>query len=323
MSFCMWLDSLFFVLWDKFIYCQCTKVIHFAPVLEFFRDSQCFHCWKINVWSVIFTNTWRPIFAVPSGTGWGGKNTGWLVTWECPLRIDSASLISFCNSWILPVSARIVSRSSINSPEIVSNVLPWIASILSSHWNFSRELHEDPSFASIIVHDEVDDLVVVVRLLEHNEVLFSATRSFHSTFEHLFCHNRPGVRVFESPLDSQRGFALFVAPGESWFYSFCVLWRGISLTLGMCQTVPQRCAPLCYRQTTTDWTTKFRHGSDKLVFGPLVLLVPGWTVVKRALCVVTDLRVMQVRGLCVAGWLLEEHVSGLWDVVVVESVGLS
>ena len=37
-----------------------------------------------------------------------------------------------------------------------------------------------PCFASITVHEEVDDLVDVVLLLEHDEVLLSATRSFHS-----------------------------------------------------------------------------------------------------------------------------------------------
>ena len=76
-------------------------------------------------------------------------------------------------------------------------------------------LHEDPSFASITVHEEVDDLVDVVRLLEHDEVLLSATRSFHSIVVYFFGHNQPGIRVFESPLDSQRGFAPFVGPRES------------------------------------------------------------------------------------------------------------
>ena len=54
--------------------------------------------------------------SIPPGTGWGGKDTGWLVTWECPLRTDSASwrslesiiqLISFCN----PVSCQWVQGS--------------------------------------------------------------------------------------------------------------------------------------------------------------------------------------------------------------------
>ena len=51
------------------------------------------------------------------------------------------------------------------------------------------------------------DLVDVVLLLEHDEVLLAATRSFHSIFVYFFCHNQPGIRAFESPLDTQRGFA--------------------------------------------------------------------------------------------------------------------
>ena len=70
-------------------------------------------------------------------------------------------------------------------------------------------------FASITVHEEVDDLVDVVLLLEHDEVLLAATRSFHSIFVYFFGHNHHGIRVFESPLESQRGFAPFVGPGKS------------------------------------------------------------------------------------------------------------
>ena len=49
--------------------------------------------------------------------GWGGNDTGRLVTWEFPLRTDSASwksletftqFISFCNSCTLPESSKIV-----------------------------------------------------------------------------------------------------------------------------------------------------------------------------------------------------------------------
>ena len=91
-----------------------------------------------------------------------------------------------------------------------------IASILQSHWGCSHELHEDPSFASITVHEEVDDLVEVVRLLdEHDKFLLFATRSFHSTSDYFCCQNRPGTRVFESLLDSQRESAPFVVPEES------------------------------------------------------------------------------------------------------------
>ena len=54
----------------------------------------------------------------------------------------------------------------------------------------------NPSFASLTVHEELDDLVDVVLLLEHDEVLLAATRSFHSIFVYFFCHNQPGISVF-------------------------------------------------------------------------------------------------------------------------------
>ena len=63
------------------------------------------------------------------------ENIGWLVTWEFPLRTDSASwtslesfipLISLCNSWIFPVSSWIVSWSPTNLRlSIVSMVELW------------------------------------------------------------------------------------------------------------------------------------------------------------------------------------------------------
>ena len=72
---------------------------------------------------------------IPPGFRKGGSDAGWLGTWECPLRTDSASLkslesfrqlTSFCSSWILAASSRIVSRSSTNLRlAIVSNAEPW------------------------------------------------------------------------------------------------------------------------------------------------------------------------------------------------------
>ena len=71
------------------------------------------------------------------------------------------------------------------------------------------------------VHEEVVDLVDVVRLLvEHDKFLLFETRSFHSSSEYFFCHNRPGIRVFESLLDSQRESALLVVPEESLLLTF-------------------------------------------------------------------------------------------------------
>ena len=52
-----------------------------------------------------------------------------------------------------------------------------IASILPSHQDFSHELHEVLDFVPIIVHEEVVDLVKVVRLLdEHDKFLIVETR---------------------------------------------------------------------------------------------------------------------------------------------------
>ena len=73
--------------------------------------------------------------SIPPGSGWGGKNAGWLGTWDSPLRTDSASLkslelfiqwTSFCSSWILAVSSRTVSRSSqkISPWNCIQNVVP-------------------------------------------------------------------------------------------------------------------------------------------------------------------------------------------------------
>ena len=103
---------------------------------------------------------------------------------------------------------------------------------------FLQFYHEDPSFASITVREEVDDLVEVVRLLdEHDKFLLFATRSFHSAFEYFFCRNRPGIGVFESLLDSQRESALFVVPEESLFVHF---QNGVSEFLGHSKLVSQR-----------------------------------------------------------------------------------
>ena len=81
----------------------------------------------------------------PSGIGWGGNDTGWLVTWAFPLRTDSASwnsfesliqFISFCKSCIRPVSSTIVSWSSTNLRlAIVSKVELWISLILPFQWD--------------------------------------------------------------------------------------------------------------------------------------------------------------------------------------------
>ena len=44
-----------------------------------------------------------------------------------------------------------------------------ISSTLPSHRDFSHELHEDPDFVPIIVHEEVVDLVEVVHHLQEHD----------------------------------------------------------------------------------------------------------------------------------------------------------
>ena len=103
-----------------------------TPWIQFMRIRCCrgrnWICNNISRKTMRVPNAWRPVSAarhskrtacIPSGIGWGGNDTGRLVTWEFP--IDSASwkslesfiqLISCCKSCILPVSSKIVSWSS-------------------------------------------------------------------------------------------------------------------------------------------------------------------------------------------------------------------
>ena len=104
-------------------------------LLDLQKRFPMFHVSQILGGPFLRLGTPRERLSIPPGSGWVGKNAGWLATWDCPLRTDSASwkslesfiqLISFSNPWILPVSSRIVSRSSTNFLlAIVSNVEPW------------------------------------------------------------------------------------------------------------------------------------------------------------------------------------------------------
>ena len=115
--------------------------------------------------------------------------------------------------------------------------------------------------------------------------LLVETRELHSMPGYFSYQNRLGTRVCESLLSSQRESALFVVPDESWFAHFLscdmdVVWR-----LKVTNQIHQRVSPFLHdRQTTNDLTTNFLQESGKLVYGPLVLLAPEWTVVKRVLC---------------------------------------
>ena len=72
-----------------------------------------------------------------------------------------------------------------------------------------------------MVHEEVIDLVKVVRLLQEQDYSHLVeTRYFHSISGYFFYHNRLGTRVSKSLLYNQRESALSVVPRESWFAHF-------------------------------------------------------------------------------------------------------
>ena len=73
-------------------------------------------------------------------------------------------------------------------------------------------LHEDPDFLLINVHEEVVVLVEVVHLMqEHDRFLFAETQFLKTSPIRIWF----GTRVFESLLQKQREFALFVVHRKS------------------------------------------------------------------------------------------------------------
>ena len=253
-------------------------------------------------------NTWRPVLrlgiprerlSIPPGTRWGGKDTGWLATWECPLRTDSTSskslesfiqLISFSNSWILVVSSKIVSSTNLLI-EIVSNVEPW------NRFNSSISLR----------------------------LSIWSSRSCRFCFNYcswISCWSRRNCSsLISSRWDPITPFNFLITSSVT---------IGLELVfLNLCFTISENLVFLSSpflqdRQTTTDLTPNFLQESDKLVYGPLVLLAE-WTVVKRALCRWcchwSPSHACRYEGLVSLEDSWMKNFSCLWEVVVVE-VGL-
>ena len=114
-----------------FLHCRWMERLfgRWTPLIQFLR-IRCWW-WRMWIWKKRFPiyhvsqmlggpslrlGDTKERLIIPSGTGWGGNDTGRLVTWEFPPRIDSASwkslksflqLISFYNPFILPVSSKI------------------------------------------------------------------------------------------------------------------------------------------------------------------------------------------------------------------------
>ena len=97
---------------------------------------------------------------------------------------------------------------------------------------------------------------------------FLRLERFHSIFVYFFGHSRLGIRVFESLLGIQRGFAPFVGPGESKSVRFqSVVSEVRNLTRDFCHG-RQRVSPFYHdSSTTTERTTGLLLQSDRLVFG--------------------------------------------------------
>ena len=77
-----------------------TLKLHFYIFIYFSLFLFCpsiFHCFSLSLFSVFSLLFFLSFFcprerlSIPPGSGRGGKNIGWLVTWDCPLRTDSAS----------------------------------------------------------------------------------------------------------------------------------------------------------------------------------------------------------------------------------------
>ena len=255
---------------------------------------------------------------IPPGFEWGGQNTGWLATWECPLCTDSASLkslesfielISFCNSWILLVRSRIVSRSSINLLlENSSNVNPW--NLFNS--SISLRLYIRASRRS--------------RFCSNN-------CSWESCWSRRSCSSRAWMWSISLRWDSKNPLISWILLLSRTAWNSCLwisawqsarvfsFWRSTrNLICSFSESrlgVHARTSPISHdRQTTTDLTTNFLHQSDRLVFSLL------WWRERSTDGVVIDLQVMQVRGRRVAGLLPDEDFSSLWVVEIVKDVGL-
>ena len=232
--------------------------------------------------------------SIPSGSGKGWKNAGWLVTWDSPLRTDSASLkplesfiqlISFCSSWILAVSSRIVSRSSINLLlEDSSNVDPWnrfnssISSRLFSwasrrsrfcsnncSWIscWSRRCCSSPWWAwSISLRWD--------SIIQFNSwILLVSESAWHSCF---WISALKSARI--CVLSFKENPDCFVFTFATWFFLCCT---------NLTNLVRARVSSVLECAKMNELATNFLHESYKLVFGPLILFAPERTVVRRAL----------------------------------------
>ena len=95
---------------STFLHCRWMERLldRWIPSMQFLRIRgwwrRIWICTNVSRKTMCVPNAWRSFSAagvtkeclnIPSGIGWGGNDTGRLVTWEFPLRIESASWKSF------------------------------------------------------------------------------------------------------------------------------------------------------------------------------------------------------------------------------------
>ena len=168
--------------------------------------------------------------SIPPGIGWGEKNTSLTgnvgmsnAYWFSILKISwIIHTISFCNSCILPVSSRIVSWSSTNLLLAIVECRT-LKSLQFFHWNHFNSFIWLSLFSSTARRSQFCFNSCSWRSWWSCRRRSSAWARWSSCCDsivsfnlvYFFGHNKPGIRLFGSPLGSQRRFAPFVAPGES------------------------------------------------------------------------------------------------------------
>ena len=111
------------------------------------------------------------------------------------------------------------------------------------------------------------------------------SRRCHQGFR-LSGHSSPGrMKLLRGSLQSV--FFLKVPRPLTRDFSACLPFRDLVFVccVNLANSFHAQVSPFLHdRQTRTELATNFRQENDKLIYGPLVLLAPEWTVVKMALC---------------------------------------
>ena len=107
------------------------------------------------------------------------------------------------------------------------------------------------------------------------QISFFATRSFHTISEYFFNRNRPGIRVFESLLDSQRELALFCLARRVLICSLSKLCLWVSWALETCEPSEQTTGLSVLSRLTDDdrqddrpsseWSARLRRASRSVL----------------------------------------------------------